>query len=386
MTSVEQALTLIRGLRRQGETEELTLLQAHGRAAARSYYLPLDFPLFDNSAMDGYAVGSPSGPWEIVGEVAAGKTDPVRLGPCQAMRIFTGAPIPERTYGVIPQEEATVHQAVLMGKVRERGHIRLKAEEAVAGSCILSPGEFLYPPQLAALAASGYATVEVEKIPTVSLISTGDEIVSPGETLEFGQIYNSNATAVETFIDLWGGRAEPQHIADCPEALRGAILTASSKSDLLITTGGISVGAYDHVRASIESAGYEVKFHGVAVKPGKPIAFGVRKDGKVWFGLPGNPLSTWVGLFVFVTAWLGRELPREHKMLAYEYNRKPGREEFCPARLTAEGTAEILQAIGSHANLALLNADGFVRLSAELGQVRSGEIAEYLPFPWRRAS
>jgi len=362
----------------------MELRNALGRVLAKDVVSPFDIPLFDNSAMDGFAVGSPEGPWEIVGEVAAGATAPGGIQPCEAVRIFTGAPVPTRTYGIIAQEDASEQDGLLVGEVRKGGHVRLQAEEAPVGHLVAQKGATLTPPHLAACASCGLATVEVRGLPNVTILSTGNEVVPPGQSLQDGQIFNSNATALSSALALRGIRAQVRHAPDSQEELRAQIHESIQSSELLITTGGVSVGAHDLVRATMEEAGFHLKFHGVAVKPGKPIAFGTREDGKAWFGLPGNPLSTWVGYLVFVSAWLGDEFQCESRQIAKTMDRKPGREEFLPAKQLPGGEITILNVIGSHANFGLLESDGLVRINPNGITLAQGENIEFLPFPWNR--
>ncbi|MBL8088250.1 MAG: molybdopterin molybdotransferase MoeA [Chthonomonas sp.] len=382
MISVDHALEVIRSYRPARPTETVPLNAARGRVAARDYTSPLDFPLFDNSAMDGYAVGGPEGPWEIVGEIAAGQSTKLTLGPCEAVRIFTGAPVCARTFGVIPQEEATVQDGFLMGVVRRSAHVRFRAEEAATGKIVVRAGQRLQPPHLAGLASCGFSAVEVEKVPVTTVLTTGNEVVSPGETLSFGQIHNSNATAIQATLADWGIAAQTQHALDRLSDLQELVPRICETSDLLISTGGVSVGAHDYVRPAMEAARFEVMFHGVAVKPGKPMAFGVREDGKVWFGLPGNPFSTWVGLLVFIAAWLGHDLKREPITLAHGMGHKPGREEYVPAVRQADGQAKALEVVGSHANLAMIDAEGLLRIESSAEELQPGQIVEFLQVPW----
>jgi len=382
--SVDEALSILRDHRPSFPTERVELRHALGRVLAKDVVSPFDLPHFDNSAMDGYAVGSPEGPWEIVGEVVAGATAPLGIQPCEAVRIFTGAPVPTRTYGVIAQEDASEQEGLLVGEVRKGGHVRFRAEEAPAGHLVAQKGATLTPPHLAAFASCGLATVEVHGLPNVAILSTGNEVVPPGQSLQHGQIFNSNATALASVLAFRGICAQVRHAPDSQEELRAQIHESIQSFELLITTGGISVGAHDLVRAAMEEAGFHLGFHGVAVKPGKPIAFGVRGDGKAWFGLPGNPLSTWVGYLVFVSAWLGDELPYEARTVATRFERKPGREEFLPAKRLTLGEVSIRNVVGSHANFGLLECDGLVRIHPETSILAQGYEIEYLPFPWSR--
>lgn len=306
------------------------------------------------------------------------------IQPCEAVRIFTGAPVPTRTYGVIAQEDASEQEGLLVGEVRKGGHVRSQAEEAPEGHLVAQKGATLTPPYLAALASCGLATVEVHGLPNVTILSTGNEVVPPGQSLQFGQIFNSNATALSSALALRGICAQVRHAPDSQEELRTQIHESIQNSDLLITTGGISVGAHDLVRSAIEEAGFHVRFHGVAVKPGKPIAFGTREGGEAWFGLPGNPLSTWLGYLVFVSTWLGSELAFETGPVATRFERKPGREEFLPAKRLPNGEVTIRTVVGSHANFGLLESDGLVRIKPDMITLAEGDYIEFLPFPWSR--
>lgn len=204
MISVDEALTIIRAARRIPATEHVPIPQAHGRRLAEDVLSPRPVPFFDNSAMDGYAVGGPVGPWEVVREIPAGATEPFALGPCEAARIFTGSPVPERTFAVIPQEEARALGSVIDREARKGAHIRRQGEELASGDLVLKSGALLTPPCIAALASIGKAKVLVERLPKVAVLTTGNEVQRPGEPLEFGQIFNSNQFAIGTLLDLWG--------------------------------------------------------------------------------------------------------------------------------------------------------------------------------------
>lgn len=385
MIELGEALAIVRAHRPTFEPVGVPLMQARGHVLAQNYSSPFDLPMFDNSAMDGYAVGGPEGPWELVGEVAAGQTPQSALKPCEAVRIFTGSPVPERTYGVIPQEEAEVRQGLLLGQVRRSGHIRFRSEEIQAGTEVAAQGDALDPTRIAALASVGLDYVNCHKLPQIALISTGNEVVEPGTPLLAGQIYNSNAAAVQSTAEWWGADCLSLHARDTTQQLTSAFDQACKSCDLIVTTGGVSVGSHDHVLEVVEAQGFEVKFHGVRVKPGKPIGFGIRTDRKAWFGLPGNPFSTWVGLLVFVAAYLGRELKMQRRPMAHDLERKAGREEFYPAQLDDLGAVTVRQTVGSHANLALVDADGLARVDADSERLSAGQVVEFLSLPWRHA-
>lgn len=385
MISVDEALTIIRAARRIPATEHVPIPQAHGRRLAEDVLSPRPVPFFDNSAMDGYAVGGPVGPWEVVREIPAGATEPFALGPCEAARIFTGSPVPDRTFAVIPQEEARVLGSVIDGEARKGAHIRRQGEELVSGDLVLKSGALLTPPCIAALASIGKVEALVECLPKIAVLTTGNEVQRPGEPLEFGQIFNSNQFAIGTLLDLWGVDTEYHHVEDQPTDLNRELARLADSADLVITTGGVSVGSYDYVLAAAKEGRFEVQFHGVAVKPGKPIAFGTRSDGTLWFGLPGNPLSAWVGMLVFVAEALGRHLPRHSARLADAHTRKGDREEFVPAVVSPDGEVKLIPTIGSHANTVLVNANALARLPKARSEFKQGEEVEVLRLPWEAA-
>jgi len=383
--SVDEALAMIRAARRTPTAERVPISLARDRRLAEDVISPRPVPFFDNSAMDGYAVGGPVGPWEVVREVPAGASEPFALGPCEAARIFTGSPVPERTFAVIPQEEAHVLGAVVDGEATKAAHIRFQGEELASGALVLKSGILLTPPCVAAVASMGKADVMVECLPRITVLTTGNEVQPPGEPLEFGQIFNSNQYAIKSLLDHWGLEAECRHVEDRPGDLNRELALLADSSDLVITTGGVSVGCYDYVLAAAKECGFKVQFHGVAVKPGKPIAFGTRNDGMAWFGLPGNPLSAWVGMLVFVAALLGRELPRQNVRLSEAHARKGDREEFVPAVVSPDGQVELVPTVGSHANTVLVEANALARLPKELREFKAGDRVEVLRLPWEAA-
>jgi len=332
--------------------------------------------------MDGYAVGGPEGPWQIVGEVAAGqwRTDPLR--PCEAVRIFTGAAIPRCTFSVVPQEDAQVTDGVLVATCESGRHIRRRGEEVSAGGLVVPAGRRVTPPVTAALASLGLAQVEVARRPQVAVLTSGDEVKTPGETLAPGEIYNSNTAAITQTLAFLGIASHSDHIPDREDSAIALITEARATSELLVTTGGVSVGDYDLLPATMERLGYQTIFHGVAIKPGKPIAFAVHPKGGAWFGLPGNPLSTWAGLLLFVLTYLGEELPRMTLPLAEEWRRKPGREEFVPCTRQQDGV-RLGRIVGSHANLGLLSADGLAQIPADTTQLSAGDQVHIWRLPWR---
>jgi molybdopterin molybdotransferase len=362
--------------------EAVALREAVGRALAEDVATPLPFPIFDNSAMDGYAVGGPEGPWELKGELAAGDAADFALMPGEAARVSTGAVLPRGTYAVLAQEDARREGGVVSGVAKAGRHIRRQGEETAAGALVARTGDAVTPALVSALSAIGLVTAPVRSSPAVAVLCTGDELVVPGSALQPGQIYDSNRAGLQALMDFWKIPASCLHLGDDASETRETIGRLLADHDLLVTTGGVSVGEHDLVVEAMASAGMEIVFHGVAVKPGKPVAFGKRPDGKAWFGLPGNPMSTWVGVSLFVAPYLGRDFRTVERALATAVERAPGREEYVPFEFDARGRVQLRPVVGSHANFGLVGADGFARLPAGSGLVAAGEPVLAIVFPW----
>lgn len=280
--------------------EELDLRAAAGRVLADPRITaPLDVPPFANSAMDGFALRAADTPGalRIVDDIAAGSRDLPTVSAGEAVRITTGAPLPPGADTVVPLEEADeANGTVSVARSTEGTFVRAAGSDTPAGSEICLPGA-LGPPQLAVLASLGLARVRVRRRPRIAVLSTGDELVEPGRELEPGQIYDSNAWALEAAIAEAGG--EPHglgRVADRREDVESA-LRAGAAFDLVVSSGGVSVGQHDHVRNVLEAAG-SLDFWRVAVQPGKPLAVG-DFEGVTVIGLPGNPVSALVTFELF---------------------------------------------------------------------------------------
>ena len=345
--------------------------------------------------VDGYAViaadtasATPAAPCllTIIERVFTGHAPTRGLARGQCAEIATGAPLPDGADAVVMVEEtvpAADGQVGIRAAAAAGQNIGRRGAEISPGDFVVRTGDLLNPSRIGAMAAIGCADVEVFCRPRVAVLSTGNEVVEPGHALAGAQIYDVNRFTLAAVIEAHGGSAEPHPPArDTIESLETA-LAACAGADVMIFSGGSSVGERDLIVDLVERHGTMV-FHGIAVKPGKPIAFGTREDGKVWFGLPGNPLSTWVGFLIFVSAWLGDELPRESRQVARKMDRKPGREEFLPAQRLPSGEVTIRNLIGSHANFGLLESDGLVRINPDVITLVQGEHIDFLPFPWNR--
>ncbi len=291
------------------DTEKVHLAKALGRVLAADVTSPLDVPGHDNSAMDGYAIrsgdtegGSASLP--VAQRIAAGHPGEP-LAPGTAARIFTGAPMPQGADAVVMQEEVEVDgERIRIGRRVEPGeNVRPRANDVARGDVVLQAGERLRPQMVGLLASLGIPEVEVIRRLRVALLNTGDEIIEPGQPLQEGQIYNSNRYTLTAALQRLGCEViDPGPVEDTLEATRTALREAAAQADLVVTSGGVSVGEEDHIRAAVEAEG-ELALWRVRMKPGKPLAFG-RVGDTPFIGLPGNPVSVFVTLCLFGTPFI----------------------------------------------------------------------------------
>ena len=301
--------------------------------SAREIMATVSLPPFANSAMDGYAVVAsscePGARLRLVGEQPAGVDQRLRIRSGEAIRIFTGAPLPAGADAVVMQEETSVDGAsvLLTGSVEPGEFVRPRGGDVAAGQKILSAGERIHPETLALLASQGLLDVEIRERARVAVISTGDELTLPGTPLQPGQIYESNAKLVAALARTHGAEvAMVRHCRDEAPAIEAAVREAIG-FDVLIISGGVSVGARDLVKPTLAAVGASLDLWRVAVKPGKPFLFG-RAGGCLVFGLPGNPVSAYVTFLLFVR-------PAILKLMG------AGPEALRPMRLRAATTAAI---------------------------------------------
>lgn len=290
-------------------TESLPLLEAMGHVLARDIYASVNVPPADNSAVDGYALrlADAGAPLPVSQRVAAGQAPgPLKPGTCA--RIFTGAEIPAGADLVVMQEAVrfTAFEDVVVPDDLVSGqNIRPAGQDIRQGDCVLQAGIRLDYRHLGLLASIGVAQVEVFRRVRVAILSTGDELVMPGQTLQPGQIYNSNRYLLQGFLQQMGAEVVSfAQVPDCYEMTLTALRQAAEQADLIISTGGVSVGEEDHVKPAVEALGH-LSLWKLAMKPGKPVAFG-QIGSSLFLGLPGNPVSTFVGAQVFVTPVLAK--------------------------------------------------------------------------------
>ncbi len=367
-------------------SERIQLDSAARRVLVAEVIAALDLPGFDNSAMDGYAVraadvtgASTEEPaaLRLIGRVAAGEVFSSEVGPDECVRLFTGSPLPRGADAVVMQEDTRV-DAVHPNEVRVCDaakpweHVRLRGEDVKRGEVLLRAGDRIGFAQLNLLAASGVAEVTVARRPMVGLIATGNELRPPGELLATGQIYESNRWMLAAALREIG--VEPRIypiVMDTLEATHDALARAFDECDAVITFGGVSVGELDFVKAAFEQLGGTIDFWKVAVKPGKPFAFGEWR-GRFLFGLPGNPVSALVTFLLLVRPALLKlqnanelHLPSHPAVLAEPLNNRGDRRHFMRVTVNAAGEVRVLGMQASHAVGALATANGLVDVPAQ---------------------
>lgn len=302
MISIEQALDIIHEQEIETTIKEAALEESQGFYLAEEIKSPFDLPSFDNSAMDGYAVSGIDDTYEIIGEIPAGNAAEYSLQSGEAMRIFTGAKVPKNTTAVVMQEKTSVEDSTLHVEetINEGQHIRRRGNELALGQTVFSPGHFISPATVGLMGSLGMNRVKVFQKPEIRIISTGDELVAPGSSKSVGEIYESNSYALNAVLKNFGFDCrEKAHIKDDFSAIKTGISDFLGRSDVLLLSGGISVGDYDFVRPALVENGVTELFYKVYQKPGKPLFFGRKKNTFV-FALPGNPASSLTCFYIHV--------------------------------------------------------------------------------------
>lgn len=296
-------------------SEEVPLEAAAGRVLAEAVTAQLDVPPFDNSAMDGYALrAADAGQWLPVSQRIAAGTQAKMLAPGSCARIFTGGEIPPGADCVVMQERVEIDgdRALIPADIPAGDNVRRRGRDVKSGSVLLNAGERLEAAALGHLAGQGVTQVSVRRRPRVALLSTGDEIIDPGTPLKPGQLYNSNRPMLKRLLENFGAEViSTVSVPDSYERTVTLLMAAATEADLVVTTGGVSVGEEDHVKAALEAIG-QLDMWKLAIRPGKPLALGRLPRGDSsqarFVGLPGNPVSGFVGAWLFLRPLLGAML------------------------------------------------------------------------------
>jgi molybdopterin molybdotransferase len=388
LLSIDEALELVLARVLPLPVQDVALGEAYDRFLARDLTASIDLPPFANSAMDGFALRASDTPGQLrlVGESAAGAPYTGELAPGEAIVISTGAVVPAQADAVVQLEvvQRDDHAVTVSDTVEVGNFIRYAGSDIRAGEPMLAAGTRIAPAQIGAAAAVGLGTLPCRRRPQVAVLTTGTELRPPGEELGDGEIFDANGPMLEAALRTSG--AEQHRIpaaADTVEAHRAA-LEQALEHDVVISSGGVSVGAHDLVRGVGRELGVEEVFWRVAMRPGKPIAFGVRGATLV-FGLPGNPVSTLVGFELFVRPALralqGAPEPRpplRSAVLATAASRQRERDDLIRVRLTPEGL-EPLPGQQSHQIAIAAQADGLALIPRGEGRLPAGTEVAYLP-------
>ena len=395
MITVDQALSILLDQVQTLGSESVAIEQAHRRILTENVRADMDLPPFDRARMDGYAVRSSdvsTSPMKlrVIGEIAAGAQFEHRVNAGEAVKIFTGAPVPGGADAVQKVEvtRAHGHMVEILEPVTPGQFITPRASEVAAGDEVAKTGRAIGPAEMAVLASFGYANVRVARRPRVAVISTGSELVEVSSKPSGAQIRNSNSYTLAAYAERAGAIVDVLGIVeDTPEATRVALIRAADNHDIVITSGGVSMGDYDLVKAALKDIGAEIYFDRVIIRPGKPIVF-ARRSETYFFGLPGNPVSTSMTFNVFVRPAIRKmqgETSPAPAMISAQLSRtvkdSSSRRSYLPVRLfIKEGRAmvEPLKWGGSSDFVAFMQANALIVVREDVHEIEEGEFVDVL--------
>jgi molybdopterin molybdotransferase len=386
MISVSEARTIIQQHIVTLPPVARMLPDALGYTIAADVFATVDIPVFPQSSMDGYAFSYTD--WQqnkslqISGEMAAGTKESMPLSSNTAVRIFTGAPVPPGADTVVMQEKVVAEKEILIiqdDQLQKGSNVRLKGSEIKAGELALPSGTVLTPAAIGFLAGIGVTEVLVYPSPVVAIIITGNELQRPGQTLQYGQVYDANSFALSAVLQQYGiQQIEVISVPDVVERLNEALSQALRKSDLVLLTGGVSVGDYDFVTRSAEHCGITTQFHKLKQRPGKPLFFGT-KGQQMIFGLPGNPSSVLTCFYMYVLPVImgmkktGTGLIRQKVPLSQSYHKTTQLTHFLKGCYDGQ-TASLLGAQESYRMRSFAGANCLIEIEEKAERVEQGEL------------
>lgn len=392
MVSVQEAIAKIQEKIQQMPIVELSLYNALGKVLAENVIANINVPSFDNSAMDGYCFKWIEGrnEYDIVAQIQAGDTQNVAIGNFQCARIYTGAMIPQDVDTVIQQELVSVSEGKItidLHRAKKGANIRAEGSQSKIGDIVASAGTKISPSLMGLLASNGIENVKVFDEPKVSIIITGNELVNVGFSLEKGQIYNSNEFALKALLKVCGlNHIDVFHAVDTLESVVDQISKANESADIVILTGGISVGDFDFVKLAMQQIGVEELFYKVKQKPGKPLFVGLSNE-KWYFALPGNPAAVITCFNQYLKPTIEMLMGHQHSFLPIamlplkeNYHKNAGLTHFLKGFYTFNDV-ELLKGQESF-NLASFNiANCIVQLPEELDFVQKGTLVAVYQLP-----
>jgi molybdopterin molybdotransferase len=383
MISVEEAKKLIDESIIPLPPMQISLAEASGLVLAEDVFAPIDLPPFPQAGMDGYAFAYQQdiGSYTIVGEIAAGADQVPALKPGEAVRIFTGAPVPAGADTVVMQEKVKVdaNRMVLMDPDLQRGqHVRPQGSDLCNGALAMVAGQKLTPAGIGFLAAMGFLHISVYPAPRVSIVVTGDELQMPGQALSYGQIYEANSYSLRAALKQMVIHSTLIHcVGDDLARLQAVIHEALKLTDLVLITGGVSVGAYDFTPDACLQNGVKPVFHKIKQKPGKPLFFGMKGHQPV-FGLPGNPSSVLTCFYQYVYPAIGRMMKQTFALhstkarIDQSYSKPAGITHFLRASLDGD-QVNVRKGQESYRLQSFMSADALIVLPESCTSVQVGE-------------
>lgn len=391
MISFEDAKATILDSAQPLEKVTVPLMEALGSCLTEPVVAPMDLPMFDNSAVDGYGVRVADGGAErtMKGAVPAGSAMDSVVGEKECVRLFTGAPVPLGVDAIVMQEDAQASngRVRILDTPRAGQHIRRRGEEIRAGEAVLDAGSLITPSVVGIIASLGYGEVSVFRKPRVAIVGTGSELCEPGQPLAPGKIYESNTRAVQAALGCLGLEVvSRQSVVDEIGQTTDALREATERADVVITCGGVSVGDHDLIRPGLQAIGVKEVFWKVAVKPGKPFMFAITPEGKLVFGLPGNPVSALVTYHALVRPALlkmmgGKVSGESCAALASAVEKQAGRHELVRGVLK-NGMVAPTEGQGSHMLSGLATANCLIHAPAAATRLKQGEMVRVSHLQW----